>query len=421
MDSCIFHIDVNSAFLSWSALEKLKKGDTLDLRTVPSIIGGDEKSRHGVVLAKSIPAKQYGIRTGEPVASALRKCPGLILEPPDHKRYRQYSRMLMDYLHTLTSDIEQVSIDECYLNFAPIANRFPSPVEAAADIRKYVRTEFGFTVNIGISSRKILAKMASDLQKPDRTHTLFPDEIPEKMWPLPVDDLFMVGRSSAARLHAMGIHTIGELAHTDRSLLAAAMKSHGLQIWEYANGIDPSVVNPNRHEAKGIGNSTTLAKDASTKEEIRRVLFSLAETVSARLRKAKKLAGTVTVEIKYSNFQAVSRQMQLLTPSASSQELAQAAALLADRLWNGDPVRLLGIRATKLLEETDPIQLSIFHLTQPAGADSRPQTASMDKLKKLDEALDRIRKRYGPDSVKRASCMSDPPKDPSGKNEKKNR
>lgn len=221
MESCIFHIDVNSAYLSWSALEKLKKGDTLDLRTVPSIIGGDEKSRHGVVLAKSIPAKKYGIRTGEPVAAALRKCPDLILEPPDHKVYKQYSKALMDYLHTLTSDIEQVSIDECYLNFAPIAGRFSSPLEAAADIRKYIRTRFGFTVNIGISSKKILAKMASDMEKPDRTHTLFPDEIPKKMWPLPVDDLFMVGHASASRLHTMGIHTIGELAHTDKTLLAA--------------------------------------------------------------------------------------------------------------------------------------------------------------------------------------------------------
>lgn len=407
MESCIFHIDVNSAYLSWSALEKLKKGDTLDLRTVPSIIGGDEKSRHGVVLAKSIPAKKYGIRTGEPVAAALRKCPDLILEPPDHKVYKQYSRALMDYLHTLTSDIEQVSIDECYLNFAPIAGRFSSPLEAAADIRKYIRTRFGFTVNIGISSKKILAKMASDMEKPDRTHTLFPDEIPKKMWPLPVDDLFMVGHASASRLHTMGIHTIGELAHTDKTLLAAAFKSHGLQMWEYANGIDPTGVDPDHHKAKGIGNSTTLSKDASTKEEIHSVLFSLAETVSARLRKAGQLAGTVTVEIKYSNFQSVSRQTRLLTPSASSRELYQTALVLADRLWNGDPVRLLGIRTSKLCDQDAPIQLSIFNMEQPGTTSDSVKAPSSRKLKKLDEALDSIRKRYGPDSVKRASCMQD--------------
>lgn len=407
MENCIFHIDVNSAFLSWSALEKLKKGDTLDLRTVPSIIGGDEKSRHGVVLAKSIPAKQYGIHTGEPVASALRKCPNLILEPPDHKMYKKYSRILMDYLHTLTSDIEQVSIDECYLNFAPISGHYSSPLEAASNIRNYIRTQFGFTVNIGISSKKILAKMASDLQKPDRTHTLFPKEIPEKMWPLPVDDLFMVGRASASRLHTMGIHTIGELAHTDKSLLTAVFKSHGLQMWKYANGIDSSIVDPSRHEAKGIGNSTTLPKDASTKEEIRSVLFSLAETVSARLRKEKKLAGTVTLEIKYSNFQSVSRQTQLLTPSSSSRELHQTAVSLADALWNGDPVRLLGIRTSKLLDERDPVQLSIFSMEQSTQKNSIAKIAPSQKLKKLDEALDSIRKRYGPDSVKRASCMQD--------------
>lgn len=313
----------------------------------------------------------------------------------------------MDYLHTLTSDIEQVSIDECYLNFAPIAGRFSSPLEAAADIRKYIRTRFGFTVNIGISSKKILAKMASDMEKPDRTHTLFPDEIPKKMWPLPVDDLFMVGHASASRLHTMGIHTIGELAHTDKTLLAAAFKSHGLQMWEYANGIDPTGVDPDHHKAKGIGNSTTLSKDASTKEEIHSVLFSLAETVSARLRKAGQLAGTVTVEIKYSNFQSVSRQTRLLTPSASSRELYQTALVLADRLWNGDPVRLLGIRTSKLCDQDAPIQLSIFNMEQPGTTSDSVKAPSSRKLKKLDEALDSIRKRYGPDSVKRASCMQD--------------
>ena len=222
----IFHIDVNSAYLSWSAAEKLRRGETLDLRTVPAIIGGDEKSRHGVVLAKSSPAKAYGIRTGEPVAAALRKCPFLVMEPPDHALYQKRSRELMDFLSTYTSDLEQLSVDECFMDFGPISHRFSSPLEAALQIKDRVREQMGFTVNIGISTNRLLAKMASDFEKPDRVHTLFPDEIQEKMWPLPVDELYMVGHSSALRLHALGIHTIGDLARSDRSFLVSQFKSH---------------------------------------------------------------------------------------------------------------------------------------------------------------------------------------------------
>lgn len=401
MSECIFHIDVNSAYLSWTAIQKLKQGSSLDLRTVPSIIGGDEKSRHGVVLAKSIPAKKYGIRTGEPVAAALRKYPGLIIEPPDHTLYREYSRKLMTYLHTLTSDIEQVSIDECYLNFEPIAAQFVSAQDAASQIRKHIREQFGFTVNIGISSRKVLAKMASDFEKPDRTHTLFPEEIHEKMWPLPVNDLFMVGRSSASRLHSMGIHTIGELAQTDLSLLTAIFKKHGQQMWEYANGIDRGHVNSQPRTAKGIGNSVTLPKDASDRAEIDAVLFSLAETVSSRLRKAGRLAGTVSTELKYSTFRSASKQMQLLSPTNSSRELYRAARILMDQLWNGTPVRLLGIRTSRLSDCSEPVQLSIFDMEQPSSS-----VPSSEKLKKLDQALDTIRERFGPDAITRASCMT---------------
>lgn len=407
MSDLIFHIDVNSAYLSWSSVEKLKKGSLVDLRTVPSIIGGDRKSRHGVVLAKSIPAKKFGIQTGEPVAAALRKCPTLIIEPPDHNMYRTYSKRLTEYLYSITPDIEQVSIDECYLNFAPISHNYPSFQIAAEKIRKEIRTQMGFTVNIGISSKKVLAKMASDFEKPDKTHTLFPDEIKTKMWPLPVEHLFMVGRTSALKLHTMGIHTIGSLAAADPELLTSVFKSHGRLIWEYANGIDNSFVDPETHQAKGIGNSTTLSEDARTMEEIETVLGRLSEKVSLRLRKAGQLAGTLTVEIKYHTFQSASRQMQLLTPSNSSQDIYRTARQLAGQLWNGSPVRLLGIRSSKLTDASQPLQMSIFDLnlsgSQTSSAVSGKDTAG--KFQKLDAALDQIRQKYGPDSVKRASSI----------------
>ena len=210
MPRTIFHIDVNSAYLSWTAVEQLKNGAKADIRTIPAIIGGNQESRHGVVLAKSIPAKKYGIRTGEPVANALRKCPDIHIEPPDHELYRAYSRKLMDFLHTYTPDIEQVSVDECYLDYTGIAHQFYSPVSAALEIKEKIYKKFGFTVNIGISSNKVLAKMASDFEKPGKVHTLFPEEIRVKMWPLPVRELYMAGGSSVETLKKLGIHTIGD-------------------------------------------------------------------------------------------------------------------------------------------------------------------------------------------------------------------
>ena len=264
MSSVIFHIDVNSAYLSWTAAEKLKNGAAQDLREIPSIIGGDQKSRHGVVLAKSVPAKKYGIRTGEPVANAFRKCPNLVMEPPDHKMYRQKSAMLMEYLRSFTTKIEQVSVDECYMDFTEIASQYASPVSAAFQIKDSIREKFGFTVNIGISSNKLLAKMASDFEKPDKVHTLFPEEVLLKMWPLPIGELFMAGRSSVEALKKLEIDTIGELANADLGLIELHLKSHGKMLWEFANGIDHSEVQPEQSEAKGVGNSTTLSEDAAT-------------------------------------------------------------------------------------------------------------------------------------------------------------
>ena len=284
MSSIIFHIDVNSAYLSWTAVEKLKNGSEIDLRKIPSIIGGNQASRHGVVLAKSIPAKKYGVRTGEPVANALRKCATLVIEPPDHKMYRQYSQRLMEFLKGYTPEIEQVSVDECYMDFTGIAYRFSGPVAAAEEIKERVRKTFGFTVNIGISSNKLLAKMASDFEKPDKVHTLFPDEVKEKMWPLPVSELYMAGRASVEVLEKLEIRTIGDLARMNPQLLELHMKSHGRMLWEFANGITHSKVEKEQTQAKGIGNSTTLSQDVVSEEEAQKVLLMLAESVGGQCR-----------------------------------------------------------------------------------------------------------------------------------------
>ena len=407
MSSVIFHIDVNSAYLSWTAAEKLKNGAAQDLREIPSIIGGDQKSRHGVVLAKSVPAKKYGIRTGEPVANAFRKCPNLVMEPPDHKMYRQKSAMLMEYLRSFTTKIEQVSVDECYMDFTEIASQYASPVSAAFQIKDSIREKFGFTVNIGISSNKLLAKMASDFEKPDKVHTLFPEEVPLKMWPLPIGELFMAGRSSVEALKKLEIDTIGELANADLGLIELHLKSHGKMLWEFANGIDHSEVQPEQSEAKGVGNSTTLSEDAATVEEAMKVFYKLAKSVGARLRKAGQRAGMVSMEIKYYDFRTASHQKQLLKPTNEDQVLYETACQLFKEIWSGEPVRLLGIRTAKLSAESEPEQMTLFDMDLPQPPDEKHQ--------RLNAAMEAIWKRYGNDAVKKASLM----KKTDGKNDGK--
>lgn len=403
----IFHIDVNSAFLSWTSLERLENGETLDLRLVPSIIGGDMAKRHGVVLAKSVPAKAYGIVTGEPVVNAFRKCPNLITAPPDHKMYSARSRQLMEYLMSICPDIEQVSIDECFMDFTPIRHRFASAPEAAAFIKDTVYSKFGFTVNVGISDRKVLAKMASDFKKPNLVHTLFSHEIREKLWPLPVSSLFLCGRSSAEALKKLGILTIGELAQTDPAILEGHLKSHGRLLWEYANGMDQSKVETKQERAKGIGNSTTLSNDVLTKEDAFPILLSLAESVSRRLRASHELAGSVCTEIKYATFKSVSHQTLLPSPTAATEQIYQTAKELFLELWDGTPVRLLGIRTTKLVQDSEPIQLSLFDYPITTKTTSPSENrVDQERLRKLDAALDAIRSRYGNDAVKRGSLLT---------------
>ena len=444
MDKIFFHIDVNSAYLSWTALEKLHNGFDIDLRTIPAIVGGDMAQRHGVVLAKSIPAKAYGIVTGEPIVNAMRKCPNLTLEPPDHKLYKRRSQELMTLLSDFCPDIEQVSVDECYMDYTPINRQYPSPEYAAHLLKDRVREQLNFTVNVGISDRKVLAKMASDFKKPDLVHTLYSYEIQEKMWPLPVSDLFMCGRSSVEALRKLEILTIGDLAQTDRSIIEAHMKSHGALLWEYANGIDDSQVAVIHADAKGIGNSTTLSEDAADHETAHLVLLSLAESVSRRLRAAEYSAAMISVEIKYNTFKKVSHQTTLFAPTNQTDLIYQTACSLFDEIWDGTPVRLLGIRSSKLAPIGEPVQMSLFDLplsTMQDGISHRSSAMtkssssvisdkdisiinspakkissndiSSRKKEKLDSALDSIRKRYGDDAVVRGSLLE--PKKPKNK------
>ena len=401
MNQIIFHIDVNSAFLSWTAVEQLKNGFAYDIREIPAIIGGDQESRHGIVLAKSVPAKRYGIVTGEPVAHAIRKCPDIKMFPPSHRMYHEYSERLMEFLRSYTPDIEQVSVDECYMDFTGIAYKYHSPVEAAFEIKDAVYEKFGFTVNVGISVNRLLAKMASDFEKPNKVHTLFPEEIPLKMWPLPVSELYMAGRSSVEVLRKLEIRTIGELAKADPGLLELHLKSHGRTLWEFANGMDASKVIREHVENKGIGNSTTLSKDVTTEEGAKEVLLMLAETVGARLRKEQQKANMLSVEIKYSTFQSVSHQRQMERATNVDQVIYENACELFRELWNGEPIRLLGIRTSKLVSSGAPEQMNIFDFQngEPKG------NVKDAKHQKLDKALDAIREKFGENAIKRGTFL----------------
>ena len=393
MERIIFHIDVNSAYLSWSALKLLQEHpESTDIRTIPAIIGGNRETRHGIVLAKSVPAKKiYHIQTAEPVASALKKCPSLTIVPPDHQLYSRYSKKFVGFLRSLTPEIEQVSIDECFLDYTGIAHHFPSPEAGAAYIRNYIFEQFGFTVNVGISSNKVLAKMASDFEKPDKTHTLFPEEIQQKMWPLPISSLFMAGHASVAVLQKLEINTIGDLARTHPSILSLHLKSHGKMLWEYANGIDPSPIESEPAQAKGIGNSTTLARDLTTASEAYPMLEQLCQKVGSRLKAAGQSANNLCVEIKYASFDKYTRQMPLTAPTQEGKELYRCACVLFDALWNGNPIRLLGVRSGKLTNAGEPFQMDLFSYDPVATA----------KRQKLDQAMEKIKKKYGSDAIHR--------------------
>ena len=395
MDSIIFHIDVNSAFLSWTALKLLQEGYETDIREVPAIIGGDQESRHGIVVAKSIPAKKYGIETAEPVAQAMKKCPNLLMFPPEHRYYVDQSCKLMAYLSEICPVIEQVSVDECYMAYGPISTKFDSSMEAAYYIKDSVREKFGFTVNVGISDRKVLAKMASDMQKPDKVHTLYHNEIQEKMWPLPISDLFMCGKSASNKLMSMGINTIGEFAKCDEKLVESWLKSHGKLIWEFANGIDDSIVNTSREKVKGVGNSLTLSTDLTDLSQAKKVLQKLTKSVEGRMNKKGVMASSICVEIKYADFKSVSHQKQLNYSVDKYADMIDTVYDLFEELWDGEPIRLLGVRTTKLTYSDEPRQMNLFEF--------QDMLEKENKQKKVDEAMESIINKFGEGAISKGT------------------
>lgn len=397
MKNIIFHIDVNSAFLSWEAVYRLAhKGGKQDLREIASAVGGDMTMRHGIILAKSIPAKKYGIKTGETILEAQRKCRNLVLVPPNYSLYEKCSEAFMNILREYSDVVEQYSIDEAFVDMTASCHLFGRPEEVAEQIKDHIRDRLGFTVNVGVSSNKLLAKMASDFKKPDMVHTLYPEEIQKKMWPLPVSDLFFVGRATTKKLFDLGIKTIGELAAADPVWLKSILKKQGEVIWGFANGVDVSPVLEQPLANKGYGNSTTTPFDVTDVETADRVLLALAETVGKRLRADNVQIAVVAVGIRYADLSYVSHQMVLKTATNLTWEIYQAACKLFLELWDHRPIRHLGVHTNRVKDGDFFRQMQFF------------DEIDYEKLEKIDKTVDVLRRRYGMDSVMRATFLRQP-------------
>lgn len=399
MKRLIFHVDVNSAFLSWEAVKRVKEGGE-DIRLIPSIIGGDRESRRGVVLAKSVPAKKFGIKTGEPVATALRKCPNLYIADVDHDLYDVCSEAFASMCKKYAPVTEQFSVDECFLDMSGTSLIYPDPIATAYELKNRMRDELGFTVNIGISDCKVLAKMASDFEKPDKVHTLFRNEIEEKMWPLPVGDLFTVGAATAARLTGVNIKTIGDLARTDISVLRSILGDKmGEHLYRYANGIDESEVSCEPEQAKCYNISTTLPHDITELYEAEKVLFELTDSVSSRLRQDGAKTACVSVTIRGNDFKDRSHQRKLAEPTDITLEIFEVTKSLIKELWKGKlPLRLIGVSLMGITRD-EPIQLDLF------------TDVKREKERMVDKTLDSIRERFGTASIMRAASYRSGGKD----------
>ncbi|MDP4093409.1 MAG: DNA polymerase IV [Bacillota bacterium] len=392
-DRIIFHIDANSAFLSWSAVNALQHGAPVDFREVPSIVGGNQATRHGIVLAKSIPAKKYGIQTGEPIIQARQKCPSLLVIPPEYYVYMRCNAAMCDIVKDFSDRIQVFSIDEVFVDYTGMEKILGDAQAVAHQIKDRIKNELGFTVSVGISSNKLLAKMASDLKKPDAVTTLYRDEIEEKMWVLPVRDLYMVGAATEKKLAKMGIYSIGDLANSEVEFLKDKLMSWGEVIWCFANGIEDSPVKPGGAipYVKGVGNSCTIHFDVEDRETAHKVLLSLVETVGMRLRQGAFCAKLVQVSVKTSELKTYSHQRKFYVPTDCTNAIFEEACRLFDEVWKGEPIRHLGVRVSELCGN-DFVQLSLLE-------------NNYEKQRQVDRAVDDIRIKFGSFSVFRAGFL----------------
>ncbi|MBQ2085962.1 MAG: DNA polymerase IV [Oscillospiraceae bacterium] len=384
----ILHCDCNSYFASVEAM--------LDpsLKGLPLAVAGDPQSRHGVVVAASMEAKKYGVRTTDTVYAAKKKCPELVVVMPHHSKYSEVSEMINRIYLEYTDLVEPFSVDESFLDLTGSpALRNRTGKEIADELRRRVKLEIGVTISVGVSFNKCFAKLASDMKKPDATTVIMPEDVENTVWPLPVSDLLFVGKSTAASLGRIGIVTIGDIARSGKDKMSELLGKHGAGLWDYASGNDTEPVRSyyDEREVKSVGNSFTFSRDLITPEDIRAGINMLAASVSGRLRRKGVLAGSVQVSIKDPDLKTIQRQRTLDVPTHLQREIAEIAFELVETNRNGSAVRLLGISCSELVPESEAVtQMSLFEGT---GSTDR------QRQEKLEDAVASIKKRMGKDSI----------------------
>ncbi len=376
----IFHIDVNNAFLSWSALYLLENGYQEDIRLIPSVIAGDESKRHGIVLAKSYPSKQFGIKTAETLYSARLKCKSLKVYPPNFSFYKKMSDKLYNYFLEFTPDVERYSIDECFLDLTNTNYLYDDILELAYHMKKEIKEKFGFTVNIGIGNNKLCAKMAGDFSKPDKVHTLFLNEIKDKMWPLPIEDLLYIGKSSSNLLRKLNINTIGDLAKTDELFLRKYFKNRASFMIEYANGNDTSKVISKNGKNKCLSYSETLEEDTNSLDILNKKILVMCEKLGLKLRQDNLYAKTIAITIKTNYFKDLSHQKKIVNQTNNTMELYQNALEILEEIVANHLVRNIGVRVSDLVNYKSS-QISLFDDNE-------------EKDDKVWETIDKINDKY---------------------------
>ncbi|ASS37688.1 DNA polymerase IV [Mogibacterium pumilum] len=396
-DRRILHCDMNNFYASVELLSRP------DIKNKPVAVAGDPDSRHGIILAKNELAKKFGVVTAETLQAARRKCPELITIPPHHDKYREYSNMLNSIYLEYTNLIEPFSVDESWLDVTASEMLLGDAKFIADSIRERVRSELGLTLSVGVSFNKIFAKMGSDYKKPDATTVISRDNFRELIWPMPVSEMFFVGKATATKLNNFGIHTIGDLAHSNQMLLSNAFGVHGVSLYKYANGLDDDPVRAydNREDIKSVGHGMTFRRNLKGADDVGLALTELSDKVSTRLRHHEKWARGVKVELTTPEFKRLSRQKRVPSPINSPAAFRNIAFELIKELnYTNKPIRLLTVTAIDLTDSPDGGQLTIFSMG--ASTNENNQNAKDENIAK---AMDDIRGKFGKSSIKFAHVI----------------